>query len=137
NRFVCGVGKDTRPSDALRAFERFPLWMWRNVEVMNFIDWLRDYNLALPRDQRVGFYGLDLYSLYSSISAVIEYLEQVDPEEAARARHRYACLDHIYKEPEHYGYRVKMGSHMSCRDHVVEQLIELRRKATDYLAKNG
>src|SRR5690606_12885531 len=87
NRFVCGVGKDTRPSDALRAFERFPLWMWRNVEVMNFIDWLRDYNLALPRDQRVGFYGLDLYSLYSSISAVIEYLEQVDPEEAARARH--------------------------------------------------
>ncbi len=137
NRFVNGEGDDYTPSDALRAFERFPLWMWRNIEVMNFIDWLRDHNFTREHPHRVGFYGLDLYSLYSSINAVIAYLENVDPEEAARARHRYACLDHIYKEPEHYGYRVKMGVHMSCRDHVVEQLMELRRRAADYLARNG
>src|SRR5690606_5772366 len=74
------------------AFARFPAWMWRNQEMRGFIDWLREHNADLEPSARVAVYGLDLYSLYLSIDAVIDYLDQVDPQAAAFARERYKCL---------------------------------------------
>lgn len=89
NRYVRRTGPDVEVTDALAGFERFPTWMWRNTVVLDFIDWLRDYNDALPSDKpKVGFYGLDLYSLYTSAQAVLRYLDKVDPEAAQRARYR-------------------------------------------------
>ena len=86
NRYVRGRGDDAEAIDALAGFQRFPTWMWRNADVLDFVGWLRNHNDSLPRAcRKVGFYGLDLYSLHASMAAVIAYLDKVDPE-AAEAR---------------------------------------------------
>ncbi|MEX2269913.1 MAG: erythromycin esterase family protein, partial [Vicinamibacterales bacterium] len=77
NRWVRHESGDPAPADALGDFVRFPRWMWRNRDVVDFIGWLRDYNEPRPPADRAGFYGLDLYSLHTSVSAVLEYLAKV------------------------------------------------------------
>jgi erythromycin esterase-like protein len=105
NRFVRGREGGTALA-ALGEFRRFPVWMWRNVDVVAFVDWLRAHNAAIPKpEERVGFYGLDLYSLRRSIEAVVGYLEKIDPEAARRARARYDCFDHFGGDPQAYGFR--------------------------------
>ncbi len=137
NRYVRGQGSDSTAEESLRDFQRFPTWMWRNREIVLLLDWLRQFNAARPAPERVGFYGLDLYSLNASIEAVIAYLEQMDPEAAARARARYACFDHAAEDATGYGRAVMVGTRPSCEDHAVEQLIELRQLAADYLRRDG
>ena len=131
HRFVCGQGVDVDANTALSGFERFPSWMWRNTEVLSFIRWLREWNDAHPA-RKVGFYGLDLYSLNTSIQAVIAYLDRVDPEAARRARDRYACFDHFAGDTHAYGYAASAGITEPCEDAVVNQLIELRNRAAEH-----
>src|SRR6266478_4562146 len=81
NRYVRGTSVDAEAIDSLAGFKRFPTWMWRNADVLDFIGWLREYNDAFTNDaDKAGFYGLDLYSLHASIEAVLGYLAKVDPE---------------------------------------------------------
>jgi erythromycin esterase-like protein len=112
--------------------------MWRNTEVVEFVDWLRTRNARIhpPRD-RAGFYGLDLYSLFTSIEAVIGYLDKVDPDAARRARVRYGCFEHFAENTQAYGYAAVAGIAESCEDQVVDQLVELRRSAADYASRDG
>jgi erythromycin esterase-like protein len=136
NRWVRGDGDDAGPSEALEGFKaRFPTWMWRNIDVLEFVNWLRQYNDNSTHP--VGFYGLDLYSLFGSIEAVIGYLEQVDPEGAKRARSRYSCFDHYADEGQAYGYATAYGIAESCQDEVVNQLTELRRRASELAGRDG
>lgn len=135
NRFVQGGGDDTADA-ALSDFERFPQWMWRNREVREFVDWLREHNRNLPADARVGFYGLDMYSLYRSADAVIQYLARVDPDEAVLARRRYAALDHV-REPQVYGLQAASGQRTGGREGALRQLHLLRAAEAEYLSKNG
>ena len=89
NRYVRNGSDDANVDQALGDFQRFPRWTWRNTEVAEFVDWLRAYNDSLSASARkTGFYGLDLYSLHASMKAVLDCLEQVDPEAAERARVR-------------------------------------------------
>lgn len=128
NRFVRGLGDDAFASDALDGFRRFPSWMWRNTDVVNFIDWLRDWNAGPTGGGRqVGFYGLDLYSLNASMAAVLHYLGRVDPAAAARARERYACFDRYGEDSQAYGVMTGLRGGASCEDEVVAQLLELQR----------
>jgi erythromycin esterase-like protein len=136
NRFVRGEGEDTDANAALSGFERFPSWMWRNTEVLSFVRWLREWNDEHPKS-KVGFYGLDLYSLAASTRAVIAYLDKVDPEAARRARDRYACFDHFAGDSHAYGYAVSAGITEPCEDDVVKQLMDLRASATDYAKRDG
>ena len=119
------------------AFSRFPTWMWRNAEVREFVDWLRVYNAKLAPDHRVSFHGLDVYSLGSSIAAVLDYLDRVDPEAAKAARRRYGCLTPWQDEPAHYGRAVLQGRRDTCEDEVVAQLAELLRHRVLYEGKDG
>lgn len=137
NRFVRGEGEDKDALEALGGFQRFPAWMWRNRDVLSFVSWLRGYNSRLPRAERVGFYGLDLYSLRTSMEAVIGYLEQVDPPAAERARERYSCFDAFRENPQDYGYAAKLGLTAECEDQVVGQLMELYRNSQQYRAQDG
>lgn len=123
--YVQGRGDDRNGEQALQGFERFPAWMWRNTEVLRFIEWLREHNLARPPDQRVGFYGMDLYSLFRSMQQVLAYLERTDPEAAQRARSRYACFDHVREDSQAYGYAASLGLARSCEEEVIRQLREL------------
>ncbi|WP_042267030.1 erythromycin esterase family protein [Paraburkholderia heleia] len=135
NRFVQDEGADDATT-ALDDFERFPEWMWRNREVRDFIAALREINATRAQQQRVGVYGLDLYSLYRSADAVIRYLEDVDPGEAAQARERYAALDHV-REPQAYGYAVALGARPAAHAGAVRQLLQLRADQFDYLSRDG
>lgn len=142
NRYVRGTGSDREAIDALGDFKRFPTWMWRNADVLDFVGWLRDYNDAQSRtdgqpSQKAGFYGVDLYSLYSSIAAVIEYLDKVDPEAGRRARYRYACFEHAGEDPQSYGYAASFGITPTCEKEVVSQLVEMRRKYAEYAQRDG
>ena len=125
NRYVRATSGDRDAIDALGDFKRFPAWMWRNADVLDFVGWLRDHNDAASR--KVGFYGVDLYSLYTSMAAVIEYLDKVDPEAARRARYRYGCFEHAGEDPQSYGYAASFGLTPTCEREVVQQLVELRR----------
>lgn len=135
NRFVQGEGGDDAES-SLDDFERFPNWMWRNREVLDFVTWLRGHNAGMPADRRVGIYGLDLYNLYRSADAVIGYLEGVDPDKAEQARRHYTVLDHV-REPQTYGYEAAFGLRPSGREAAIRQLLQLRADAEEYVTRNG
>lgn len=135
NRYVRGAG-DASLDEAFGDFQRFPTWMWRNQAVRSFIQWLHAHNAQTPAASRVGFYGLDLYSLYRSADAVTAYLEGVDPEQAAAARRLYAGLDHV-RDPQDYGYEAAFGLRPPCRDAAAAMLIDLVRMAPSYLAEDG
>ncbi|MDR6537652.1 erythromycin esterase family protein [Variovorax soli] len=128
DRFVRGASDDSSALEALGDFRRFPAWMWRNQPVREFVDWLRAFNQAKPEQERVGFYGIDLYSLYTSIESVLDYLDRVDPEAAGRARYRYGCFDHFAEDTQAYGYAAAFDLSASCEDAAVAQLTELRQR---------
>jgi erythromycin esterase-like protein len=138
NRYVRGASDDPEAVDALAGFKRFPAWMWRNADVLDFVGWLRDYNDDLaPGATKVGFYGLDLYSLQSSIEAVLAYLDKVDSEAARRARYRYSCFEDFGEDTQSYGYTAGFGLTESCEDEAVGQLVELQRRATELVRRDG
>jgi protein-L-isoaspartate(D-aspartate) O-methyltransferase len=122
------------PPRAEQAFVRFPTWMWRNAEVLAFVEWLRRHNDArAEREQtRVAFYGLDLYSMYASIAEVLRYLDEVDPDAARVARQRYACLSPFEADPAAYGLAAVTQRYRECEEEVVKALRELREKADQY-----
>jgi erythromycin esterase-like protein len=138
NRYVRGAGTADGADAALAGFERFPTWMWRNTAVLDFVGWLRAHNDATSApEMKAGFYGLDLYSLYSSMAAVLAYLDKVDSEAAKRARYRYSCFDQFGENTQAYGYAASFGMTDSCEREVVNQLHELQRRATEYASRDG
>jgi len=137
NRYVLGHSGDRDAKEALRDFKRFPAWMWRNHDVTQFVEWLKDRNDRYGESDQVRFYGLDLYSLRASMEAVVGYLEAADPEAAQRARDRYSCFDVIGGEGADYGHAVALGLQRSCENDVVAELVDLRRRAGDLLARDG
>lgn len=125
------------PPSEWTAFARFPTWMWRNEDVREFVDWLRIHNSNLHPEKRIAFHGLDLYSLYSSVRAVLKYLDEVDPEAAAQARHRYGCLTPWQADPATYGRAALSGTYRSCEKDVVRNLLELAAKHREYAEHDG
>lgn len=140
NRYVRGLSSDQSADEALNGFERFPSWMWRNVVVRDFVDWLSAHNehRRERRERQTGFYGLDLYSLHRSMHEVIAYLDNVDPIAAARARDRYACFDHTSADDgQAYGFAAAFGAGLSCERQAIDQLVEMQRSALEYARRDG
>lgn len=125
NRYVTG---ETSPSggalDVLDEFDRWPTWLWANWETVEFVDWLRRINDARPAEERVGFYGMDVYSLFESMAAVVDYLEDVDPAAADRARDAYACFEPYSGDGQSYARDLRMAPE-DCEDEVVDVLRRL------------
>jgi erythromycin esterase-like protein len=119
------------------AFERFPTWMWRNEEVADFVNWMREHNRDLPEDSRAEFRGLDVYSLNTSIQAVLGYLDEVDPEAAQEARGRYGCLSPWQSDPAQYGRAVLTGRKRSCDEVLLKQLQQILDRRLEYLQADG
>ena len=136
NRYVRGAGADGESVEALGDFGRFPTWMWRNADVLDFVGWMRAHNETKPAAERAGFYGLDLYSLRASMHAVLTYLDKVDPDAARRARSRYACFDQFGDEMQQYAQATGYGA-PSCEREVVTQLLDLHRRRLDYASRDG
>lgn len=125
------------PPSEWTAFARFPVWMWRNREVRAFVDWLRARNAALKPAARAAFHGLDLYSLYDSIRAVLKYLDQVDPQTARVARERYGCLTPWQSDPATYGHAALTGAYPTCESDVTVVLTDLLQKRRAYAERDG
>lgn len=128
-----------RPSSADGPpFKRFPTWMWRNHEVGALVDWMRDHNARLADPTRqAGFFGLDLYSLGSSIAAVLDYLDRVDPDAAGDARRRYGCMEPWQRQPEIYGHLADRSRLETCEGAVIQVLRDLLDRRLAYLRQDG
>jgi erythromycin esterase-like protein len=138
HRYVGGGTEDADATEALAGFLRFPTWMWRNADVLDFVGWLRAHNDGLePGAPRVGFYGLDLYSMYASIEAVLTFLDRVDPEAARGARARYACFDHIGEDSENYALATAFGRAEPCAREATQQLLEMQRRVMEWARADG
>ncbi|HIA51465.1 MAG TPA: erythromycin esterase family protein [Candidatus Melainabacteria bacterium] len=138
NRYVKGRGNAKDAVEALRDFQRFPTWLWRNADVLSFIEWLEDHNCAITDyDSKVGFYGIDLYSLYRSVDAVIKYLEPIDQDAAKRARERYSCLSAYGYDEQAYGYAASLGLTKACEENIIDELVELQKREFEYLKRDG
>ncbi|KAJ5408584.1 Erythromycin esterase [Penicillium cosmopolitanum] len=125
---VGGIAKGHEP------FKRFPTWMWRNCEMQDLVEWVRDWNTRQPPENRAGFYGLDLYSMGASISAVIDYLDGIDPAAAKVARKRYSCLEPWVEDPTSYGLASLHGM-KDCESEVINILRNLLNRRMDYIQK--
>ena len=106
--------------DAVSSFDRFPTWMWQNVPIVDLVEWLHNHNMQ--HENKVYFYGMDLYSLYRSIEIIIVYLERIDPKLAQEARQQYACLEQFNQDPQRYAYEVFSKLRKSCEEKVIAEL---------------
>jgi len=137
SRYAQAATQDADANSALGGFERFPRWMWRNADVLAFIEWVKRENDSRAPEERVGFFGLDLYSLRASMDAVVRYLATVDPDAEQRARARYGCFDHIVEDPQRYGYATTFGLIEHCEREALHQLVELTHNAERFLRAEG
>jgi len=137
NQYIRIMAPEDSVNEAMGNFKRFPNWMWRNTAFLNVVDWLHRYNQGMSESERIGVYGLDLYSMHASVQTVISYLEKRDPESAAAARERYGCFEHFNQDMQEYGFFTAHGLSKGCEDEVVIQLVELQRHAMEYLHKNN
>jgi len=119
------------------AFSRFPAWMWRNIDVHDFVEWLRAHNEHLPAEVRTEFRGLDIYSLGSSIAAILAYLDRVDIEEAKAARKRYGCLTPWQDDPTGYGRAALHLNESPCEEGVLAELRTLLDRRLAYVRRDG
>jgi erythromycin esterase-like protein len=135
NRYVKNYpSAGANATEVLHAFERWPTWLWANREIVDLIEWLRRYNdqRRVPDDRKIGFYGLDVYSLWDSMRAVVEYLERVDPRLASGARRAYRCFEPYGEDEQEYA-RATYLVPTSCEDEAVSVLRTLRGRAPDYV----
>lgn len=137
DRWVRGRPPLEDDTGRLKPFERFPTWMWRNHETLAFVEWLRQRNAEGREREPVGFHGLDLYSLFASIQAVLQFLDRVDPAAARIARHRYACLTPWEADPAAYGRAVLSGGYRVCEREAVAMLRDLAARRFDYAQQDG
>ncbi|QKG20278.1 erythromycin esterase family protein [Actinomadura verrucosospora] len=114
------------PRTALDAFERWPTWMWANEETVRFCRWLREHNAGLPPDERAGFYGLDVYSLWESLRAVVDHLAEHRPEYLGTALEAYRCFEPHGEDPRSYGWNTALVPD-GCAEEVMALLTRLRR----------
>jgi erythromycin esterase-like protein len=137
NRFVRGREGESSVDSCLALFKRFPAWMWANTAIRSFAEWLREANAARAEKLRVGMYGLDLYSLFSSLDSVLGYLEVVDSAAAVKARERYSCFKHYASDAQRFGFAASLGLTPDCEERAVDQLKELRSRKWEYLQSDG
>src|SRR5215210_2596247 len=125
NRYIKGY-KDAGDtiSDVLHNFDRWPTWMWANWEMAALAEWLKEYNQQLPANKKIGFYGLDVYSLWDSMYAMVDYLEKEDPKAALSVKKAIQCFE-PFRENEQAYARFSLTEH-SCRDKVLDLLKEIR-----------
>ena len=129
NRYVKGIeGKSAE--DVLHAFSRWPTWMWANREIVDLAEWLRDYNNYRPQDMQVGFFGLDVYSLWESMHSVLEYLDGLDPDLARTARRAYSCFEPYEEDAQEYARATALVP-TSCEDEAVRILTALKSKGAE------
>ena len=137
NKYIKGYHDSGKNAyDVLHSFNRWPTWMWANKEMVELVEWLKQYNLNNNNKQKkVGFYGLDLYSLWESMDEIIKYLKKVDPSALKNAIDAYNCFEPYNREEEKYAHATAFVS-KNCEEEVIEMLISLQNKNNVYNKNN-
>ncbi|MDD2675737.1 MAG: erythromycin esterase family protein [Flavobacterium sp.] len=133
NRFAKGYldsGKDIL--NVLTEFKRWPTWMWANWEIAAFIDWLKIYNESFPVDERIGFYGLDVYSFKESMNSIIQYLEKNDPKALAITKTAMKCFEPYGKDEGQSYARASSFIPELCEKEIIHMLTEILRNVPNY-----
>ncbi len=133
NRYIKGYESSYSNATKLLAntFESWPTWMWANQETAYLIEWLKRYNQPQKPDKKIGFYGLDVYSLWSSLKVIIDYLNKKDPDLALKAKEAFRCFEPYKEDLERYGLEAALVPN-SCETEVVDLLQGLKKKTTIY-----
>jgi len=132
NRFVKGYDLDNKSAfKVLLGFGRWPTWMWANWEIVALADWLQKHNKGLPANRRVGFYGLDVYSLWESMENIMQYLKKTDPVALKKANEAFQCFEPYRKDETSYARASQLVPEL-CQTEVVELLMEIQRKLPSY-----
>ena len=137
NRYVKGLpGAKEDARGALSVFGRWPQWMWNNQETADLIEWMRSYNAELPPQERVGFYGIDLYAMFESIENVLAFFATTDPASSNKVQSYYACLLAYKNDPHAYTAAVYEGK-TDCGKNVAEVISLLRENSAEYIRKSS
>jgi len=132
NRYIKGIDKQSSHArDVLKSFNRWPTWMWANEEMIDLIEWLKKYNQNQPDDKKVGFYGIDVYSLWESIDEIIRYLERTTPSQVETAKKAFACFEPFNRRPEKYGISASFYGE-GCHEEVSKLLTDIRLNKSNY-----
>jgi erythromycin esterase-like protein len=138
NRFLHGVlSRDADAIESLGSYRRYPIWMWRNNNVVEFISWAKSHNQYRELNDQISFLGLDLYSLYSSATMVLRYLQKNDPSAAKRAAQVYDTFMRFGDDTQSYGYAASMGLTPSCEAGCIKVLQDMHSRASEYLRRDG
>ncbi|MDR4885960.1 erythromycin esterase family protein [Fredinandcohnia sp. QZ13] len=122
NRYIKGYSsKYNNARDVLMQFKRWPTWMWANEEIIDLIEWLKEYNQGKPSEKMVGFYGIDIYSLWESMDEIIKYLEKRNSPDLEVARQAFACFEPFNREAEKYALSSAFYSE-GCHEEVTKLL---------------
>jgi erythromycin esterase-like protein len=133
---VGAPGAPEDPAEVLAGFRRWPAWMWGNTDVASFTRWLRRHNEGRPAGQRVGFFGLDVYSLWESLHAVLGHLREHDPGRVERALEAYRCLEPYAEDPHSYALAARLAPE-GCEPQVLSLLAAVRRRAAEAAVSDG
>lgn len=133
NRYVKNYSRSGKNAlEVLRAFHRWPTWMWANWETVALAEWLLTHNIKLPANKKVGFYGLDVYSLWESMEAIMGYLKSVDQQALKVAEKAFACFEPFRNdEGQGYAHASIMDANL-CTSEVMDLLKEIQRKAPTF-----
>jgi erythromycin esterase len=133
NRFVknyTDAGRSIR--DVLQTYDRWPTWMWANWEISALSEWLKKYNEEKGDGKKVGFYGLDVYSLWESMEAILNYLKKADPASVEVAMEAYRCFEpHKGDEGQSYARALQFVPD-TCEEEVIGLLKQIREKSRHY-----
>jgi erythromycin esterase-like protein len=124
NRWARLGAEDLSVEDALAGFEAFPRWVWRNIDVARFFEWLHQHNADVTPHGRVGVYGLDVYTLHRAMNLVLRHLGRGDAVAAQRARERYGCIDISGRDSQTHGYAATLGLSRATEHELVTRLVE-------------
>jgi erythromycin esterase len=131
NRYVKGYNdKGTTAIDVLKEFKRWPTWMWANWEIAALMEWMRVFNTDLPQNKKIGFYGLDVYSLWESMEVIVNYLRKEDPQSAQLAIDAFRCFE-PYKEGHDYA-RALLNLSADCAHEVIRLLKAVKKRSRNY-----
>lgn len=135
NRFIKGYNETPDAKTSLNAFNRWPTWMWANEEVVNLVEWLKIYNEQQSSKEKVGFYGIDVYSLWESMEAVVDHLEKIKSPVAEYARKAFQCFEPFNREPQMYGVSAALYGE-DCFDELMELLNKLHQARHQFPAED-
>jgi erythromycin esterase-like protein len=133
NRYIKNYPSSGKEAfDVLHAFNRWPTWMWANWEILALAKWLRRHNVTLPANKKIGFYGLDVYSLWESMDSIMQYLVKTDPEALRVAEEAFKCFEPFRRDEGRSYARASQFVPELCQDEVVHLLQEIRQKLPTY-----